>query len=114
MPQYEIVAHIVRNVDAATAEDAAALVGNDMRGAVGATGIIHHLAVWRHDPSAASPLPAAARQQLIAFFAELARSADAAETEFRDRVAAILTTPTAEPETWASDAEPSRSDEPAL
>jgi hypothetical protein len=111
MPQYEIVAHIVRDVDAATAEDAAALAGSDLRGTVGATGVIRHLAVWRHDPAAASPLPAGARQQLVDFFAELARSADAAETEFRDRVAAILMNPTAEPEAAGSAAEPTRSDE---
>jgi hypothetical protein len=112
MPHYEIVAHIVCNVDAATAEDAAALAGNDLRGAVGATGVIRHLAVWRHDP-AASPLPAGARQQLVDFFAELARSADAAETEFRDRVAAILMNPMANPEAGAAGAEQSRSDERA-
>lgn len=114
MPQYEIVAHIVRDIDAATLEDAAALAGNDLRGAVGTTGTIRHLAVWRHDLSAASPLPAAARQRLSDFFAELARSADAAETEFRDRVAAILTTPTAEPEASVPRTEPSRSGESAL
>ncbi|HET7094649.1 MAG TPA: hypothetical protein VFI22_14250 [Thermomicrobiales bacterium] len=114
MPQYEIVAHIVRDVDAATVEDAAALAGHDLREALGTTGMIRHLAVWRHDPAAASPLPAAARQQLIDFFAELARCADAAESEFRDRVAAIFATPTMEPEASIPGAEPARSGDSAL
>jgi hypothetical protein len=97
MPRYEIVAHLVCELGCADAEEAAAIVGHDLAGAPGATLVIQHLAVWRQDPPpAVSPLPAPARQQLLAFFAALARASDAAETAFRGRVAALLTPPLGE------------------
>ena len=94
MPRYEIVAHLVCELDCPDAEEAAASVGHDLAGAPGATVVIQHLAAWRQDPPpAVSPLPLATRQQLLAFFAALARASDAAETAFRGRVAALLTPP---------------------
>ena len=92
MPRHEIVAHVSRELDCESAEEAAAIVRRQLLSDTGAQADLLHLAVWREDPaSAASPLPPEIRQTLLDFFATLESRAGEAETAFRERVAAILT-----------------------
>src|SRR5215210_3641862 len=87
MPRYEIVAHIRRELDAASAEEAAAEFRRELLAESGAADALLHLAVWREDPApAVSPLPSPLRQRLEGFFTGLERSASDAEETFRGRV----------------------------
>ena len=94
MPRYEIVAHVARDLECATPEEAAAVVRAQLLATPGGASELHHLAVWREvvEP-AASPLPPPLRRKLIDFFAALDRCAADAEEVFRGRVAAILAAP---------------------
>lgn len=97
MPRFEIVAHVTRELTCETAEEAAVIVRRQIQSAAGPADGLLHLAVWREDPgSATSPLPASLRQQLRDFFTAVERCAGAAEAAFRERVAAILTSPDAD------------------
>jgi hypothetical protein len=92
MPRYEIVAHFTCDLAGATAEDAAAEFHRQVLANAGIADEVLQLAVWRQEPTASgSPLPTSVRQQLIDFFTALERSAEEAETAFRQRVEAILT-----------------------
>ena len=94
MPHYEIVAHVTRELDCASAEEAAAEFRRQLLADAGPADALLHLAVWREDPApAASPLPAALRSSLVDFFAALERCAGEAEEAFRGRVEAILMVP---------------------
>ena len=96
MPRYEIVAHITRDLDCASAEEAATEFRRQLLTDAGLADTLLHLAVWREDPApAASPLPAALRRSLGDFFAALQRCAGEAEEAFRGRVEAILMIPPA-------------------
>jgi hypothetical protein len=96
MPRYEIVAHITRDLDCASAEEAATEFRRQLLTDAGLADTLLHLAVWREDPApAASPLPAAVRRSLGDFFAALERCAGEAEEAFRGRVEAILMVPPA-------------------
>jgi hypothetical protein len=91
MPRYEIVAHITRELDCASAEEAATEFRRQLVGDAGLADALLHLAVWREDPApAASPLPTSVRRRLEDFFAALERSAGEAEEAFRGQVEAIL------------------------
>jgi hypothetical protein len=94
MPRYEIVAHITRDLDCASAEEAATEFRRQLLTEAGLADALLHLAVWREDPApAASPLPPSVRRSLEDFFAALERSAGEAEEAFRGRVQAILMDP---------------------
>ena len=94
MPRYEIVAHITRELDCPSAEEAAAEFRRQLLTDAGLADTLLHLAVWREDPApAVSPLPTAVRRSLEGFFAALERSAGEAEEAFRGRVEAILMVP---------------------
>lgn len=94
MPRYEIVAHITRELDCASAEEAAAEFRRQMLKDAGLADALLHLAVWREDPApAASPVPPSVRRSLEDFFAALERCAGEAEEAFRGRVEAILMVP---------------------
>lgn len=91
MARYEIVAHVTRELDCDTPEEAAAIFRRQLRAATGHTDGVMHLAVWRHDPEPSrSPLPPALRQALLEFFDAVERCAGEAEDAFRGRVEAIL------------------------
>ena len=91
MPRFEILYHATCEFGCTSAEEAAALVRAQMAGAGAGQIQVHQLAVWREDgDEAASPLDAAARSQLDAFFTEVLRCAQEAETRFRSDVEAIL------------------------
>lgn len=91
MPRYEIVAHVTRELDCETAEEAAAIVRRQVLTDPALAADLMHLAVWRQDPPpAVSPLPTGLRQQLVDFFATLERCAADAEEAFRGRVEALL------------------------
>ena len=95
MPRYEIVAHITRELDGASAEEAAAEFRRQLLADARHNDALLHLAVWREDPApAVSPLPSSLRTSLIDFFATLERCASEAEEAFRGRVEAILMVPT--------------------
>ena len=99
MPRYEIVAHVARDLECATPEEAASVVRGQLMSATGGAIELRHLAIWREEASpAASPLPPALRRKLIDFFAALDRCAADAEETFRGRVAAILAVPARDPE----------------
>ena len=94
MPRYEIVAHVTRELDCATAEEAATEFRRQLLADAGLADALLHLAVWREDPApAASPLPPSVRRSLEDFFTALERSAGEAEEAFRGRVEAILMVP---------------------
>jgi hypothetical protein len=94
MPRYEIVAHVTRELDCASAEEAATAFRRQVLEDAGLADALLHLAVWREDPApAASPLPAPLRRSLMDFFAALERCAGEAEEAFRGRVEAILMGP---------------------
>ena len=94
MPRYEIVAHIMRDLDCASAEEAATEFRRQLLTDAGLADALLHLAVWREDPApAASPLPPSVRRSLEDFFAALERCAGEAEEAFRGRVEAILMVP---------------------
>lgn len=94
MPRYEIVAHVVRELECDTAEDAAAVFRRQLLADAQPGDTLGHLAVWRDTADTAeSAVSPAVRQQLTEFFAVVERCADDAEEAFRDRVAAILMNP---------------------
>ncbi len=91
MPRFEILYHATCDFGCDSAEEAAAIARAQIAGAGGGQVQIHQLAVWRDDgDEAASPLNAAARTHLDAFFAEVLRCAQEAEARFRSDVEAIL------------------------
>jgi len=95
MPRYEIVAHVTRDLDGASAEEAATRFRSQLLADAGPNDALLHLAVWREDPApAVSPLPSSLRTSLREFFATLERCASEAEEAFRGRVEAILMVPT--------------------
>ena len=94
MPRYEIVAHVTRELEGASAEEAAAEFRRQLLADAGLNDALLHLAVWREDPApAVSPLPSSLRKSLMDFFATLERCASEAEEAFRGRVEAILMVP---------------------
>jgi hypothetical protein len=94
MPRYEIVAHVTRELECASAEEAATEFRRQLLADAGLADALLHLAVWRADPApAASPLPTSLRRSLVNFFADLERCAGEAEEAFRGRVEAILMVP---------------------
>jgi hypothetical protein len=102
MPRYEIVAHITRELDSASAEEAATEFRRQLLAEAGLADALLHLAVWREDPAAeTSPLPSSLRHSLVDFFAALERCAGEEEEAFRGRVEAILMVP--EPEAGDED-----------
>ena len=88
MPRYEIVAHVVRDLECDTAEDAAAIFRRQLQAEARPTDTLVHLAVWREATDSA--LPPSLRGKLAEFFAAVERSAGEAEQAFRGRVEAIL------------------------
>ena len=96
MPCYEIVAHVTREIDCGSAEEAATEFRRQLLMDAGLADALLHLAVWREDPApATSPIPTSVRRSLDDFFAALERSAGEAEEAFRGRVEAILMVPSA-------------------
>jgi hypothetical protein len=94
MPRYEIVAHVTRALECASAEEAAAEFRRQLLADAGLNDALLHLAVWREDPAPdVSPLPSSLRKSLMDFFAGLERCASDAEEAFRGRVEAILMVP---------------------
>ena len=93
MPRYEIVAHVTREFDCETAEEAAVVFRRQLGDEDSHGDNLLHLALWRDEPMPQSPLPPVLRQQLVSFFHALDRCASDAEEEFRGRVEAILTAP---------------------
>ena len=94
MPRYEIVAHVTRELDCASAEEAATEFRRQLLADAGLADALLHLGVWRADPApAASQLPTSVRRSLEGFFTALERSAGEAEEAFRGRVEAILMGP---------------------
>ena len=91
MPRYEIVAHVTRELECASAEEAATEFRRQLLADAGLADTLLHLAVWRQDPAPAlSPLPPPLRHGLEEFFMALERCAGEAEEAFRGRVEAIL------------------------
>jgi hypothetical protein len=94
MPRYEIVAHVTRELECASTEEAAAEFRRQLLADAELNDALLHLAVWREDPApAVSPLPSSLRKSLMDFFATLERCASDAEEAFRGRVEAILMVP---------------------
>jgi len=98
MPRYEIVAHVTRELDCASSEEAATEFRRQVLADAGLADALLHLAVWREDPApAVSPLPTPLRRSLEGFFTSLERCASEAEEAFRGRVEAILMVPSSAP-----------------
>lgn len=89
MPRYELVTHISINVDCGSPEEAAAFFQREIL--TGAGRELRSLAVWpSHAGPTPTPLPAPLQQQLVDFFAAVARQAAVEEEIFRGRVAEIF------------------------
>lgn len=89
MPRYEVVTHVAVELDGEMPEEAATVFRREFVGDAGFT--LRHLAVWpSHQGAQPSPLPAPLQQQLVDFFAAVARHAAVEEEVFRARVADIL------------------------
>jgi hypothetical protein len=89
MPRYEVVTHITVDLDGEIPEEAAAVFRREL---VARSGIaLHSLAVWPSQNGATpTPLPPPFQQQLVDFFAAVARHAAVEEEVFRARVEDIL------------------------
>ncbi|MEA2511856.1 MAG: hypothetical protein QOJ59_1343 [Thermomicrobiales bacterium] len=89
MPRYEIVTHVAIELDGATPEEAASVFKREFLRDQGIS--LHSLAVWPTSPSSRpSPLPPPLLQQLLDFFAAVARHAAVEEEVFRARVEDIF------------------------
>lgn len=91
MPRYEIVAHVVVDLEGSTPEAAAAIFKRDVLNRSGDGVALRGLAVWRStaDPASA-PVSSSVQRHLAGFFAGVARCAATAESAFRVRVEEIL------------------------
>lgn len=89
MPRYEVVTHIAIELDGAMPEEAAMVFRREFLATKGLA--LRGLAVWpcAHDATP-SPLPAPLQQQLVDFFAAVARHAAIEEEVFRARVEDIF------------------------
>jgi len=89
MPRYEVVSHVAVELDGEIPEEAAAVFRREF---VAGPGIaLRSLAVWpSHAGAKAAPLPPPLQQQLVDFFAAVARHAAVEEEVFRARVEEIL------------------------
>jgi hypothetical protein len=91
MPRYEIVAHVIRELDCDSAEEAAALFRGRLLAETCPTDALVHLAVWRDSPEPdSSPIPASLRLKLVDFFASLQHCAEEAEKALRVQIEEIL------------------------
>jgi hypothetical protein len=89
MPRYEVVSHVAVELDGEIPEVAAAVFRREFVGNAGVA--LRSLAVWpSHAGPAPTPLPAPLQQQLVDFFAAVARHAAVEEDVFRARVEDIL------------------------
>lgn len=89
MPRYEVVSHVAIELDGGTPEEAAAVFRREFAGNAGIA--LRRLAVWPcHAGTVPTPLPAPLQQQLVDFFAAVARHAAVEEEVFRARVEDIL------------------------
>ena len=90
MPRYEVVTQSICEIDAATPEEAAAVLLRDLGD--GENGVVvRHLVLWRLPADGShSALPVSLRRLLMAFFAGVERSALVADAAFRAQVTAIL------------------------
>jgi hypothetical protein len=89
VPRYEVVVHMAVELDGETPEEAAAVFRRELDARSGIA--LRSLAVWpSHDGAAPTPLPPPLQQQLVDFFAAVARHAAVEEEVFRARVEDIL------------------------
>jgi hypothetical protein len=89
MPRYEVVTHIVVELDGDMPEEAATAFKRAFLAGPGLA--LRGLAVWPcANPSSPSPLPPPLQRQLADFFAAVERHAAAEEEVFRARVDAIF------------------------
>jgi hypothetical protein len=94
MPRYEIVAHVVCDLDCETPDEAAAVFKRRLLPGAEPSATLRHLAAWSLAADLSdSAMPASLRRHLADFFADLERSAAEAEEVFRVRVEAILAAP---------------------
>ena len=91
MARFEIVAHVTRELNCETAEEAAALFRRQLLAEARLADALVHLAVWRQETEDdTSPLPPSLRDDLVGFFTSIERRAAEEEAAFRWRVEAIL------------------------
>jgi hypothetical protein len=89
VPRYEVVTHIAVELDGEMPEEAAAVFQRELAARSGFA--LRGLAVWPSQNGATpSPLPPPLQQQLVDFFAAVARHAAIEEEVFRTRVEEIL------------------------
>ena len=89
MPRYEIVTHLAVDLDGAMPEEAAAVFRREFLAGEGFA--LRSLAVWPSSHGTTpTPLPPPLQQQLVDFFAAVARHAAVEEELFRARVEDIF------------------------
>ncbi len=88
MARFEIVAHVVRDIECESFEEAVAIV-KDQLGAKPDS--LLDLVVWQQEPSpASSVLPPYLRQKLTVFFSGVARRIAENEEDFRGRMEVMV------------------------
>lgn len=87
MARFEIVAHMVRDIECDTFEEAVAIVADQLGAEPNSTDSLLQLVVWQQESSPAdSALPPYLRQELTDFFASVARRVAEDEDAFRGRI----------------------------
>lgn len=91
MARFEIVAHVVREIDCESFEEAVAIVKDQLRAESNSPDSLLHLVVWQQELSpASSVLPPYLRQKLTDFFAGVARRIAENEEAFRGRMEVMV------------------------
>jgi len=91
MPTFEMVVHLVTELDGTTPDAAAADFALRLRGGIDPAASVLGLAVWRpSDGATRTPLPSPLPRLLREFFTGVEGAASSAEAAFRVRVGEIM------------------------
>jgi hypothetical protein len=94
MARFEIVAHMVRDIESESFEEAVAIVKDQLGAELNSSDSLLQLVVWQQEPSPAnSVLPPYLRQKMTDFFAGVARRIAEDKEAFRGRMA-VMRAPT--------------------
>jgi hypothetical protein len=91
MARFEIVAHVVRDIECESFEEAVTIVKDQLGAEPNSPDSLLHLVVWQQEPSpTSSVLPPYLRQKLTDFFSSVARRIAEDEEAFRGRMEVMV------------------------
>ena len=91
MARFEIVAHVVRDIECESFEEAVTIVKDQLGAEPNSPDSLLHLVVWQQESSPASlVLPPYLRQKLTDFFSGVARRIAEDEEAFRGRMEVMV------------------------